>query len=239
MSICRQLSAGLVAGIVLLSSSAPADAAERYYVAVFGSQSHPKLLRYTHTWATFVRAVGEGEDPNNWTLCQHTISWLPQTLDVRVWNPFPEPGVNLDLYQTLGAVAAHNERVTLWGPFVIPPEIYERSLRVYEIAQSGAARYRAISTASDLLISDCIHAVAAVDPIFGRSHYPLIRIGNPASRFIAREIVVRSIENRGIDQAAFDNSWLIPRLGLDRYPITVVTPQQIPQRRCLLCRIPE
>jgi hypothetical protein len=78
-----------------------------------------------------------------------------------------------------------------------------------------------------------------VDPVFGRGHYPLIRIGDPASRFLAREIVVRGYENRGIDQAAFDNSWLIPRLGLDRYPIVVVPPQQIPRRRCVLCRCPE
>jgi hypothetical protein len=239
MGISRRIRAGVVAGIVLFVPTATAEAAERYYVAVFGSQSQPKLLRYTHTWATFVRASGEGEDPSNWVVYQHTISWLPLTLDVRVWNPFPEAGINLDLYQTLGAVAAHNERVTLWGPFVITPEIYERSLRIYQIVQSGAVQYRAISTASNLLISDCIHAVAAVDPVFGRGHYPLIRIGKPASRFIAREIVVRSVENRGIDQAAFDNSWLIPRLGLDRYPITVVSPQQIPERRCLLCRLPE
>jgi hypothetical protein len=81
--------------------------------------------------------------------------------------------------------------------------------------------------------------VAAVDPIFGRAHYPLIRIGKPASRYIAREIVVRGLENRGIDQAAFDNSWLISRLGLDRYPVTVVSPRQIPRRRCRLCRCPE
>src|SRR5262249_55553262 len=163
-------------------------------------------------------------DPNSWVLYQHTISWLPQTLEVRVWSPFPEPGVNLDLYQTLGAVAAHDERVTLWGPFVVPPDIYERSLWVYQIAQSGIPQYRAITPSFDMLVSDCIHGVAAVDPIFGRNRYPLIRIGNPASRFLAREVVVRSLENRGLDQAAFDNSWLIPRLGLDRYPITVVSP---------------
>ena len=174
-----------------------------------------------------------------WPWRHLSARWLPQTLEVRVWSPLPEPGVNLDLYQTLDAVSAHGERVTLWGPFVITPDIYERSLQVYHILQSGVVQYRAISTASNLLISDCIHAVAAVDPVFGRGHYPLIRIGDPASRFLAREIVVRSVENRGIDQAAYDNSWLIPRLGLDRYAIGVVSPQQIPHRRCLLCRCPE
>ena len=77
-------------------------------------------------------------------------------------------------------------------------------------------RYRAISTPENLLVSDCIHAVAAADPVFGRGHYPLIRIGKPASRYIARQIMTRS----PFDQTLFDNSWLIPRLGLDRHPLT-------------------
>jgi hypothetical protein len=239
MGMYRRVRAAILAAIVLSSATVEVAAAERYYVLIFGSQSHPKRLRHTHTWATFVRAVGEGPDLNGHVLYVHTISWLPQTLEVRVWSPLPEPGVNLDLHQTLDAVSAHGERVTMWGPFVITPDIYERSLQVYRILQSGVVQYRAISTASNLLISDCIHAVAAVDPVFGRGHYPLIRIGDPASRFLAREIVVRSVENRGIDQTAYDNSWLIPRLGLDRYAIGVVSPQQIPHRRCLLCRRPE
>lgn len=239
MAMGRWVRASILTAIVLPAAAIDVAAAERHYVLIFGSQSHPKLLRYTHTWATFVRTVGEGADPNDWVVYQHTISWLPQTLRVRVWNPTPEPGINLDLYQTLDAVSAHNEGVTLWGPFVITPDIYERSLRVHQIAESGVARYRAISTSYDMTISDCIHAVAAVDQVFGRDHYPLIRIGDPASRFIAREIMVRSVENRGIDQAAYDNSWLIPRLGLDRYPIAVVFPQQIPRRPCFLCRCPE
>ena len=51
--------------------------------------------------------------------------------------------------------------------------------------------------------------------------------------------MVRSFEDRGIDQTAYDNSWLIPRLGLDCPSIEVVRPQQIPLRRCLMCRCPE
>jgi hypothetical protein len=50
---------------------------EFYYVMIFGSQSKSKILEYTHTWATFVRAVGEGPDANNYAVYQHTISWLP------------------------------------------------------------------------------------------------------------------------------------------------------------------
>lgn len=215
-----------------------ARAGEVYYVMVFGSQSEPKRLRYTHTWATFIKATGEGGDPNAYALESNTISWLPETLEVKVLRPWPEPGVNLDLYQTLRTMYANGERVTMWGPFIVGPLVYERSLEVQRIIASGAPRYRAISGPGNLLVSDCIHAVAAVDPDFGRGHYPLIRIGKPASRYIARQIMTRT-PARGIEQERYDNSWLIPRFGLDRYPIEFVPPQRIPRRNCVLCVRPE
>ena len=37
----------------------------------------------------------------------------------------------------------------------------------------------------------------------------------------------------------FGSHWLVPRLGLDRYGIEVVPPQQLPHRRCVLCRCPD
>ena len=221
--------------MILAVPMGTARAGEVYYVMIFGSQSHPKQLRYTHTWATFIRATGEGPDPNSYALQVHTISWLPQTLEIKVWRPWPEPGVNLDLYQTLQAVHSNKESVTMWGPFVILKEVYDKSLWVLQVIASGAPRYRAISTPENLLVSDCIHAVAAADPVFGRGHYPLIRIGIPASRYIARQIMTRS----PFDQTLFDNSWLIPRLGLDRYPIEIIPPQQIPKRNCVLCVCPD
>ena len=123
----------------------------------------------------------------------------------------------------------------MWGPFEMRPEVYQQSLRTKAILDSGAAQYRAISTPRNLLISDCIHAVVANDPVFGRGHYPLIRIGKPASRFIARQVMTRS----AFDQYQTHASWLVPRLGLDRYPIAVVPPQQIPKRNCFLCQCPD
>jgi hypothetical protein len=81
----------------------------------------------------------------------------------------------------------------------------------------------------------CIYAVAAIDPVFGRNHYPLIRIGEPASRFISRQVMLRS----AFDQYQTHPSWLVPRLGLDRYQIDVAPPQQIPKRSCFLCNRPD
>ena len=222
-------------GLVFALFASEVKSDEFYYAMIFGSQSKPKLLQYTHTWATFIRAVGEGPDANSYPVYQHTISWLPQSLDIRTWSLLPEPGVNLDLYQTLDAVYRDREHVTMWGPFRIHQVVYERSLRVKQILDSGVAEYRAISTPRNLLISDCIHAVAAVDPIFGRDHYPLVRIGKPASRDIAREVMTRSV----FDQWQGDNSWLISWLGLDRYPIEFVLPQHIPKQTCFLCRCPD
>ena len=222
-------------GLALAMTASETKGDEFYYVMIFGSQSKPKLLQYTHTWATFIRAEGEGLDADNYSVYQHTISWLPESLDVRTWSLLPERGVNLDLYGTLEAVYRDREYITMWGPFRIQQTGYERSLWVKGVLESGAAEYRAISTPRNLLISDCIHAVAAVDPVFGRGHYPLVRIGKPASRYIARQIMTRSV----FDQWEGDNSWLIPRLGLDRYPIDVVPAQQIPKQNCFLCRCPE
>jgi hypothetical protein len=212
-----------------------AQGEERYYAMIFGSQSSPKLLRYTHTWATFVRVVGEGDDPRGYQVSPHTISWLPTSLVVRVLSPVPEQGVNLELYATLDVVLKDRESVTMWGPFEMRPEVYQQSLRIKAILDGGAAQYRAISTRRNLLVSDCIHAVVAVDPVFGRGHYPLIRIGKPASRFIARQVMIHS----AFDQYQTDALWLVPRLGLDRYPIEVVPPQQIPKRNCVLCQCPD
>ncbi len=48
-------------------------------------------------------------------------------------------------------------------------------------------------------------------------------------------MITRSV----FDQRQGDNSWLIPRLGLDRYTIEFIPPEQIPKRNCLLCRCPD
>lgn len=227
----------LVAVLLSLLAWAPsqAEGSEHYYVIIFGSQSHPKLLRYTHTWATFIRAVGEGTDPANYALEHHTISWLPRTLQVRTWRLTPEPGVNLTLDQSLDTVRSNRERIVMWGPLSVDPVYYWRAIEVEQKLLSGQFVYRAIDGDVDLAISDCIHAVAAVDPVFGRRHYPLIRIGIPASRYIARQYMIRT----SFDQWRDENAWLIPRLGLDREDIRVVPPQSIPKRNCFLCRCPD
>ena len=212
-----------MAALMVAFSSGNASASEFYYVLIFGSQSHPKQLRFVHTWATFVKATGEGPDPNAYAIEANTLSWVPSKLVVDVWTLKPEPGRLLDLESTFAMTDSHRENVTMWGPFRISPEVYARSLQERRHLESGRVQYRAIDGPINALVSDCIHAVAAVDPQFGRGHYPLIRTGNSASRYIARQVVQRGV----FDHGSNDNAWLVPRLGLDRHAIRVVPPSAV------------
>ena len=213
----KRLASALILALVA-NFSVSATAGEAYYVLIFGSQTSPKQLKYTHTWATFVHTVGEGTDPNGYFVEHLTISWLPATLKVKVLTLKPETGVNLDLEQSIRAMLANKENITMWGPFVTSPMLYERAARQVYKLESGSEQYRAWDGPFNLDISDCIHAVADIDPDFGRTHYPLIRIGKPASRFIARSFVSRFSEVKKTQ----DNAWLVARLGIDRYPIEVI-----------------
>ena len=208
----------------------PAVGAERYYVLIFGAQPSPKIIKDSHTWATFIRVVGEGADPAGYQVIAHTISIVPATLRVRTLALDAEPGRNLNLEETLAYARDRAANVTAWGPFLIRPDVYQKSLEVWALVSSGAVRYRAIDSICNVFISDCIHAVSAVDPKFGREHYPLIRTGKSASRYIARQIVKRIDPNR----VEPDEAWLITALGLDRHPVEIIFPNQIPQRRSIL-----
>ena len=143
MDICSKarrwsLTILLAAGAILAGASS-SQAEEYYYCMIFGSQSSPKLLRYTHTWATFIRVVGQGPDLGTYQVYSHTLSWYPASMKVRVLAAKPEPGVNLTLEQTLAAVYANKESVTLWGPFVVTPEVYNRvALGDTGVDQEGA-----------------------------------------------------------------------------------------------------
>jgi hypothetical protein len=212
---CWLLLLSLTVGALLLSSrSTQAD--ERHYLLIFGAQSHPKLPRYTHTFATFVKVgdcpAGGGTPPFE----AYTISWLPQTLKVRPFRCYSEPGVNLDLETTLRWSQDNRMRVSEWGPYEIEGEFYRIVYEEYLRMQSGIYRYKAIDPFTrGSLTTDCIHAVSDVDYRHSRAEYFFLRSGNPASRHLA---FVLSDRERVL--AHEDNlSWLNSALGLDCYPI--------------------
>ena len=202
---------------------------ERHFVLIFGAQPKPKVIRYSHTWATFVRVVDDPAAPGGAQLFAHTLSFYPATLDVRPLALRAEPGVNLDLDTTLALMRQNNAGVTAWGPFPMRPQVYQKSVEVWTQFSSGIVDYRAIDT-FNRNVDDCIHAVTAVDPDYGRGHYPLTRVGKSASRYIARQVVKRIDPDRQMP----DQAWLIAALGLDRPEVEVILPSQLPIRRGIL-----
>lgn len=191
---------------------------ERFYITLFASQTTPRIPRLTHSWATVLHVVdqGEGRPP---LVESHTISWLPATLEIHPWRLHTEKGVNLDLQETLRFALAHGERVSQWGPYECRPNLYHRFLVQKNFLESGHIGYQLIDTVGESARagngSNCIHAMTDMDPQMSRNHYPLIRYGDSATRFIVRECRRRDVLiNPGQTQA-----WLNAHLGLDSYSI--------------------
>jgi hypothetical protein len=209
--------AALVGALILCA--APARAGDYYYVIIFGSQSTPKLPRYTHTWATFIHAWDADGDVRQSPLQVDTISWLAADMEVRALRLRAEPGHNIDLETTLHFAFATRQRVSEWGPYEISPEFYEEAMRQKARLESGEVKYKAIDPTCGpraKSISNCIHAITDLDPNRGRLYYSeLRRFGEQASHFAA----YRLLQSEQVINQGEDLSWIEERLGLDQYPI--------------------
>jgi hypothetical protein len=196
----------------------PVPPNERYYGLIFGSQTHPKIAKYTHTWGTAVRVIDQGPDQPP-VVEAHTISWMPATLDVRLCRFAVEPGVNLDLHTTMRVMLGFRERVSVWGPFEMRPGLYRKFLLQKAFMESGQVGYQAVDTIGEAARKgngcDCIHAITDADGMFPRGAYPLRRFGNDASEYIFKQIIDRG----AVIEPGRTHDWLIPALGLDQYPI--------------------
>jgi hypothetical protein len=189
---------------------------ERYYLLIFGSETALRVPRYTHTWATVVKTVaapGCAEQVAE----VHTISWMPQTLQIHPWRFTPEPGRNLELHETIQMALSYHEHVAMWGPYEFQPQGYRRFLMQKAFMESGTVGYQCIDTVGqgkDGTGCDCIHAITDMDPEFDRGYYPLRRFGEAGSRFIVRQVFERKII-----VTEDTHPWLEGPLGLCQYPI--------------------
>jgi hypothetical protein len=198
--------------------AAPKPEYEHYYILVFGSQTTPRIPRYTHTWATVVKTTELPGSPPQVTEV-HTISWLPATLEVRPLRFWVEKGTNLDLDTTLREVLHNGEHVSLWGPFETWHGLYERFVTQKGFLESGVIGYQCTDGFGEAARTgtgcNCFHALSDMDVQFDRRQYPLLFYGNPASQNIVRQICERPI----LIHPQQTHDWLIPALGLDHYSI--------------------
>jgi hypothetical protein len=191
---------------------------ERFYVVIFAAQRVPNWPRLAHTFATFVKAspsagsAGASDASGACRLESHTISWLPRTLDIRLWRRRPEPGINLDLRTTLRWVRGARARISRWGPFQIDRKLFDRAVQQEQRLATGALGYKALDGWFRPQTFNCIHAVSDID----RDHGPLrtgTRRGEGASTLVARHF------QRWMIDPATSHEWVARRLGLADYPI--------------------
>jgi hypothetical protein len=143
---------------------------------------------------------------------------MPATLEIHPWQFNPEPGRNLELLETIRMALDHREHVAMWGPYELRPEPYRRFLMQKAFMESGRVGYQCIDTrggGADGSGCDCIHAITDLDPEFPRSYYRLNRFGEAGSRYIVRQVVERD----KVITPEVTHDWLLPRLGLCKYPI--------------------
>ncbi len=212
----RRIVAIMLSSVVpFFAAAAPCSACERYYVAIFGSQTIPPNPNYSHSFAVFVRVVtpDPGAPPALATIETHTISWLPANMIVRTRALFPEPGYNFDLYTTFRYVYSNCERVSIWGPYEIEPCFYERALRQIALLQSGEVRYKAddMFRKSDR-VANCIHALSSVAEGYR------LRIAEPGFGETASFAITKRFEPWMIDRGQV-HAWVGSAIGLDSYPI--------------------
>jgi hypothetical protein len=205
---CRWLFAFLA---LTLAPAARGD--EFYYLMVFGSQQAPLNVKYSHTFAVFVKATGQGPWASAYTLEAHTISRLPATLDIRPAALLPEQGRNFDLYTTLRVVLGTGQHVSLWGPYQVGRELYEGALGQIAYLESGQMDYKAIDTGYPAnRLSNCIHAVSDLAGV------PWVRVLSPWFGQVAGGFVTRLLRPWIIDGGR-RHDWVASRLGLDAYPL--------------------
>jgi hypothetical protein len=190
---------------------------ERYYILVFGSQSVPRVPRFTHTWATVVKTVETaGGSPQVAEV--HTISWMPADLHIHPWHFRPETGGNLELHETIKYALSEREKVAEWGPYEIRPRVYRRFLLQKDYMESGRVGYQCTDTIgveSNGTGCDCIHSITDMDPLLEREYYRLTRFGQAGGKGIASELTARSV----LIEPEVTHDWLNAALGLCCYHI--------------------
>lgn len=204
----------LVAAVLLSPFIPRVGAGEAHFLLIFGSQQIPNDPNYSHSFATFVRASWPGDrPPPRPRLEAFTISWLPQSMVIRTLALCPEGGGNFDLHTTLRHVLAQDERVSLWGPYQIHPDLYHRACRQAALLHSGRVLYKAVDIGhrSDE-VSNCIHALSSL----AEGHQ--LKVGSPGWGEMASFAVLGRLEPWVLDPCCV-HPWVGSALGLDRYPL--------------------
>jgi hypothetical protein len=211
----------MVMPLVLMAAGAPArsqEPGESYYMVIFSAQANSPDPRRTHCFATFVKATGTGESATDTEV--HTISWMPRSLDIMILRRRPELGTNLDLQASLQWAQSKDSHVSMWGPYQIDKELYERAVAQKARLNSGQVLYKALDRRfRPGMASNCIHAVSDLDMENGLLHSGQGR-GDEASFQVAQHL------QRWVINPDRTHTWVASKLGLTEDSVSPPAPEQ-------------
>ena len=183
----------------------------RHYVTIFAYQSDPKQPKTSHTFAVFTCATGDRNSKEE-KIENHTISWLPTSLDVDITKFEPEQGTNLDLPTTLKLASTQELRVSTWGPFRIKKELFDLALQRVEQLKLRKLKFIVLDglLADRSVAVNCIHALSDLDPMkpglnTGAAH------GEAASKLVVEHLRPSFLTSKE------DTAWLRNLLGLQKF----------------------
>jgi hypothetical protein len=149
----------------------------RYFLVVWGYQGAGNPPRESHTFLTVYR----GDDLAKGRVAPATISWFPATGVVHLVGV--ERGRNLSLPQTLAIACQGRKHVASWGPYEIPPALYQRVLARIKLLESGRIDFSALS-----LRPGSMNCIEAAGDITNMPFHPLMSWGHRASKAIVRRL---------------------------------------------------
>jgi len=187
-------------------SQGQGKAEDHYYMLIFAQQSEGNIARLAHTFATFVKTSAGRRIEE-----VQTISWLPETLDIRLLRA-PERGTNLDLESSLRLAKALNTSVFMWGPYRIQKALYDRAAAQVARLNSGTVAYKVLDTPfRPNGASNCIHAISDLDTENG-----LLNTGT--ARGVEASLMVLKHLQRWIIDPSETHEWVSRELGVDGIP---------------------
>lgn len=129
--------------------------ADDFFVTVFAAEAVPFESKRTHTFVAVLRVPSDGGPVE-----QHAISWFPENRTLRGLTPRPEPGTNLPLPETFAHCRDQKMRVSVWGPYRIKPDLFERMKCQKAKLESGAVKYKPTDNLyPSNVATNCYHAI--------------------------------------------------------------------------------
>jgi hypothetical protein len=178
----QKLSVYWLAAIIAVVVTFPADSdspslRHRYFLVVWGYQGVGNPPRESHSFLTVYR----GDDLMKGRVAPATISWFPADRGVSLVGT--ERGRNFSLPQTLAIACQGRKQVATWGPYEIPPALYQRVLARINLLESGRINYSALS-----LRPGSMNCIEAAGDITNKPFHPLMSWGHQASKATVRHL---------------------------------------------------